>query len=72
MTYRISIGDRIEWADPYAVFENMHEWAVECCESYVTYKVADTSDVSGYDYVGSYYFNDYNDSLAFKLKWKQS
>jgi hypothetical protein len=71
MTHKVSIGDKVEWQDPLAVFKHMDEWAVECCTSYLKYSVADTSDVSGYDWVATYFFDNYEDSLAFKLNWKR-
>ena len=71
MIYKVSIGDAVEWQDPFAVFTHMHEWATECCASYLDFTVADTSDVSGYDYVATYSFKAVEDSLAFKLNWKR-
>lgn len=71
MTYRVSIGDNTEWSNPLSVFTHMHEWATECCASYLDYTVVDTTDVSGYDWVATYYFENLEDSLAFKLNWKR-
>jgi hypothetical protein len=68
--YCVRIGDKAEWPHPYDNFAEMAIWAKDCCVSYMHYTVADTSDVSEWDWLATFTFETYEDSIAFRLRWK--
>lgn len=68
--YCVRIGDKPEWPEPFSNFMEMDRWAKDCCVSYKNFDVADTSDISEWDYLATFVFSTYEDSIAFRLRWK--
>ena len=68
--YCVRIGDKPEWPEPFNNFMEMDRWAKDCCVSYRDFKVTDTSDISEWDYLATFVFSTYEDSIAFRLRWK--
>ena len=68
--YCVRIGDKAEWDHPYDTFAEMESWAKDCCVSYMHYTVADTSDIAEWDWLATFVFKTYEDSIAFRLRWK--
>lgn len=51
-------------------FEDMANWAKEHCGSFISFEIADVSDVSLiYDEVAEFCFGNEQDLLMFKLKY---
>ena len=59
------------WDEAEDYFYQAAQWAEVQCTSFIGYDIQDVSDVSyHYDQIALYRFNDEQDALMFKLKWK--
>jgi hypothetical protein len=72
MIYRAYVNDMgsPSYDFNHAYFEDMADWAKEHCGSFISFEIADVSDVSLiYDEVAEFCFGNEQDLLMFKLKY---